>query len=183
MADTKRSSSDLLTTLFQDGQAAGSISPQDVRDLLVSLMPVYGACNLSSSAVTTIATISTPIKAAGVTALGSAVDMDDDGGTSNRLKYLGSITRIFNIIACTSMTSVGGGDQVALYIYKNGLPITGSEVLRTTASTGSDHGAASVNAMVSMTNGDYVELWVANNSNNNNVTITKLQMTAQGYLV
>lgn len=37
MADTIRQIVTLLTTLFQDGQSAGSILPQDARDLIVSL--------------------------------------------------------------------------------------------------------------------------------------------------
>lgn len=42
MADTIRSYSDLLTALFQDGQAAGAITPQDVRDLIVSIQDDVG---------------------------------------------------------------------------------------------------------------------------------------------
>lgn len=38
MANTVRTESDLLTNLFQDGQSAGSISEQDMRDLIVSAM-------------------------------------------------------------------------------------------------------------------------------------------------
>jgi len=37
MTDTVRTQTALLTTLFQDGQAPGSISAQDMRDLIVSL--------------------------------------------------------------------------------------------------------------------------------------------------
>lgn len=37
MADTVRTVTALLTTLFQNGQAADSITPQDMRDLIVSL--------------------------------------------------------------------------------------------------------------------------------------------------
>lgn len=37
MADTERTEATLLSTLFQDGQAAGSITAQDMRDLIVTL--------------------------------------------------------------------------------------------------------------------------------------------------
>lgn len=36
MPDTVRTLADLLTQLFQDGQSAGSISPQDMRDFVVT---------------------------------------------------------------------------------------------------------------------------------------------------
>jgi hypothetical protein len=37
MTDTVRTIPDLLTNLFQDGQAPGSITPQDERDMILSL--------------------------------------------------------------------------------------------------------------------------------------------------
>lgn len=37
MVDTVRTEADLLTTLFQDGQGAGEITPQDIRDFVVSV--------------------------------------------------------------------------------------------------------------------------------------------------
>ena len=37
MVDTVRTQTDLLTNLFQDGQAANAITAQDVRDLIVSM--------------------------------------------------------------------------------------------------------------------------------------------------
>lgn len=41
MVDTVRTQTDLTANLFQDGQAAGSITPQDVRDLVVSAFASY----------------------------------------------------------------------------------------------------------------------------------------------
>lgn len=41
MVDTIRSPSDLTTNLFQDGQPAGSITPNDARDLIVSAFGVF----------------------------------------------------------------------------------------------------------------------------------------------
>ena len=38
MVDTPRTRSFILASLFQDGQAAGSITPNDVRDFVVSLI-------------------------------------------------------------------------------------------------------------------------------------------------
>jgi hypothetical protein len=49
MVDTVRTIATLLTTLFQDGQAAGSITPQDARDLIVSLSPPEVALTFSAS--------------------------------------------------------------------------------------------------------------------------------------
>ena len=43
MVDTVKTESDLLTTVFQDGQGAGSIDPQDMRDLIVSSKYLHDA--------------------------------------------------------------------------------------------------------------------------------------------
>jgi len=40
MADTVRTESQLLTSLFQDGQADGAITSQDIRDLIVSVKTI-----------------------------------------------------------------------------------------------------------------------------------------------
>lgn len=42
MADTVRTQDELLTQLFQDGQPDGSISAQDMRDLIVSMPAIMG---------------------------------------------------------------------------------------------------------------------------------------------
>ena len=49
MADTIRTRATLLASLFQDAQVAG-ISPQDMRDLIVSQRGVYGSMSVDSPA-------------------------------------------------------------------------------------------------------------------------------------
>ena len=104
MADTKRTSADLLANLFQDGQAAGSITPQDMRDLIVTMVPSYGNLYLTVPATNGIALTATPEKAAGTTSWISGVDMDDNS-VSNRIRYTGTITRRFVVTIAISMTS------------------------------------------------------------------------------
>jgi hypothetical protein len=182
MADTKRTLADLLANLFQDGQSVGSITAQDLRDFLVSVQPCYGACYVSASGVTTITTADTPVKAAGTTTLLSGgVNVDDDGATSNRLRYTGTFTKHFFVSASVSMTSATGGDEIGLHLAKNGVVIAASEILRTTNAS-SDHGAAYIHAGVDLAANDYVELWVDNNDNTNNVTITKMNLHMIGHI-
>ena len=58
MAETKRTSTDLWTNLFQDGQTKGSINEQDVRDFIASLILPYGGCSMEdNSTATTINTL------------------------------------------------------------------------------------------------------------------------------
>lgn len=53
MPDIQRSKSELLTSLFQDGQLGG-ISAQDMRDLIISLMPPTK--NITTTAYTALLT-------------------------------------------------------------------------------------------------------------------------------
>ena len=60
MADTSRTQSDLLTSLFPDGQAANSITAQDMRDLIVSLSMRGGYADYND-----LATATTPLSHTG----------------------------------------------------------------------------------------------------------------------
>jgi hypothetical protein len=55
MVDTVRTVTSLLTTLFQDGQASGSITPQDLRDMIVSLASFIGHVRVVTAAGTVTA--------------------------------------------------------------------------------------------------------------------------------
>ncbi len=65
MVDTVRTLSALLTTLFQDGQAAGSITPNDVRDFIVTAASWSGSTprTLVALNVATVTTGGTPVTA------------------------------------------------------------------------------------------------------------------------
>ena len=50
MVDTVRTTATLLSSLFQDGQAANEITANDMRDLIVSLRPSFGECSMQGNA-------------------------------------------------------------------------------------------------------------------------------------
>ena len=55
MADTSRTVTDMASNLFQDSQAAGSITPQDLRDFLETCQVKQGSIYISTAGATTIA--------------------------------------------------------------------------------------------------------------------------------
>lgn len=69
MADTIRTVSALLTSLYPDGQAPGSITAQDHRDLIVSLVSLMSPpfATLTDAATVTWATAGNPVNHAEVT--------------------------------------------------------------------------------------------------------------------
>jgi hypothetical protein len=187
MADVSRSSSALLTTLFQDGQSAG-ISAQDLRDLLVSLMPAYGGLYFSTPAATTIGSGGTYVKAAGTTTATTATADVGAGGASNRLIYTGVVPRHFHVTAAMTLTPASGTNQslgVQVYVYDD------------SAATGAVVAASKANAFDAATNGtfiatqanvtldtdDYVEVWITNETGAVNVTATLGVLFMQGLIV
>lgn len=71
MVDTARTETDLLENLFQDGQAPGSITPQDVRDLIVSVKYMNGGWEF---ALDSAYTAGSPLSITGLTRTKITID-------------------------------------------------------------------------------------------------------------
>jgi len=182
MADTQRTRSDLLTALFQDGQSAGAITPQDLRDFIVSVAPENGGMYISTPAATTIGTAGTFVKAEGTTtalSLTSGMTMP----STNRIQYdaaaAGLPDKVGMINVSCSMTCASSNQNISLALAKNGTVIAATTINRF-VSTGSDEGAVSITASVEMSSTDYVEVWITNNTSTGSVTLTKMVFTARG---
>ena len=52
MVDTSRTVADMTTNLFQNGQAAGSITPQDLRDFVETTQVKQASSYVSSTSST-----------------------------------------------------------------------------------------------------------------------------------
>ena len=111
MVDTERTVATLLATNFVDGQTAGSITPQDMRDLVISLTHQYGDCYVSTPAATTISTINVWVKVAGTTTIGSNV-RNVSMPANNRLRNDGDQTRIFRVTATLNYITAGANKEI-----------------------------------------------------------------------
>jgi len=72
-------------------------------------------------------------------------------------------------VSITFSHAFGGTDDLAVYIAKNGLVITASKLTR--AVTGSARGNVGTFFNVSMDTSDYLEVFVANDSDTNDITV------------
>lgn len=184
MADTVRTPTTLLTENFVDGQVAG-ISAQDMRDLIVSLRNPHGEVYVSTPAETTIAASGTYVKGAGTFTTGGVYLMDDAGGANNRLRYTGPVARRFHVAFEASLTFASGTNQVAgIQLYKydasasSGALLVGSQARSIVASTDIAHIISTEN--VELDTNDYLEIWIANHTNTNNMTMQYGNITAFG---
>lgn len=184
MADTQKTISDLLTALFPDGQADSSITPQDMRDLIVSLGQVpFGGIFTLVSAETIIGTTGLYVKVLGTTQINNLRNMDMP--VDNRLRYLGTVPYHVHIACTLSTTSAGNNNLVSfkLFFYDDsvgsGALIDGSQVNRFIA-TGADEGTTALHWDLVMGENDYLELHVANRSNTDNITVTNFYIFGVG---
>jgi len=173
MVDTNRSQSDLLTNLFQDSQPSGSITPNDIRDLIASLSPPFGGMFFTVAAVTTISVQGTLVKAAGTTALTNARNFTMP--SDNRLTYTGVPDRHVHIAMSLSFTGAGSNEDISIAIAKNGVVLTHS-ILTRFLGTGQDHGATASHGDVVLSTNDFLEVFVTNEDSTSDITIQ------QGYL-
>ena len=179
MADTQRTLSDLLTTLFQDGQVAGSITPGDVRDLIVSMAPAAGGMSMEGNAVaTTIALSNTWYKVAGVT----VEDADPsyfDMTTDNRLLYNDTVVRHMHIAGALSVTCATNNQIGEICFFKNGIKVDGTVSEFKCVASG-DPASVAISGTMHLADGDYFEIYIKNETGANNMTVTYLNTHVLG---
>lgn len=182
MVDTSRTVSDLTTNLFQDSQAAGSITPQDLRDLIETCQVKQGSMYVSSAAETTISVAGTFVEGtAGTWTLSTTPTANEfDENTDGRLRYTGTPTINCFFSASASISSAVTSKKVGIALHKNGTLITGTKIFGYTPTTTS----ASVNLVTfgfgAMATNDYISVFVTNSDSTDNVTLNYAQVMGMG---
>lgn len=167
MADTQRSYSELIALLADN--TTGDIGAGDFRDVLASIRPPHCGIYISAQAETVISGANVWVKALGTTAPSSPDSHLMSLVGSNRIQYDGVSTRHMHIACNSSMTCAGNNVVLDLGIAKNGSLLPGFSSRK--IGTGSDVGSAAVHADVSMVAGDFLEVFVRNQSTTDNITL------------
>jgi hypothetical protein len=130
---------------------------------------IYGQVTMQgNSTATTITTIGTPVKVAGTWVV--QTESNFTGDTTGRLTYNGGTTEVVSASVSITFEHAGGGvEDLAVYIAKNGSVIAASKLTR--AVTGSNRGNVGTFFNVSMEADDYIEVFVANDSDTNDITV------------
>ena len=174
MSDTARTPAELLA-IFADGQAEGSITPQDMRDLIVSVQGSYGGLEINVADETQILTAGTFVKAAGTTNL--IVPSNNFSMTeNNRLSYTGTATRNFLVVAGISFTAEADSKTICFSSAINGVVKTPR--VCATIGEGDYTSAVAGVRIVTLSENDYLELFVTNETSTDNITVTQM-----GYFV
>lgn len=126
----------------------------------------------ANAIATDIITTNVFVKAAGTTTQGSISQRFTL--TNNRATYIGALSGIFKITISVSATS-GNNQQLRFRVAKNGTTIAQSEVEETTSGVGRSQ-TLICQDLVDLVTNDYLELWVANGSTNQDITVENLNV-------
>lgn len=150
----------------------------DNKSLFVNNRGINNSAEISyytmngNATATTIANTGTPVKVAGTTTSQSITQKFTN--TNNRATFTGAIVRTFRVSAILSCTS-GNNHQIGVYIAKNGNVLNETESYITTGGTGRAEGAK-VQGVVELTQNDFIEIFVENNTAITNITVQDLSV-------
>lgn len=169
MADTVRTKTDLIARFAAN--TTNNITSQEFRDLVSSIVPAHGTMYVSSSAATTVSVSSTYYKVAGTT---TATNLHNFSmPANNRLQYDGTPDIHVHVAVTISCTTASNSQVTGWRVAKNGDATITDAVASTTrhkTGTGTDVVSTAVHFDSMMSNGDYLELWVTNETSATTVT-------------
>ena len=135
-----------------------------------------GNMYVTTPVATTFSATNTPTKVLGTTTSTNLFRVTSP--TNNRLTYGGSKTRSFSVSAALSITQPNSNRFFSFYIAKNGVIIPESrQDIKVVNST--DQVSLPISCRVILAPGDYIEVWVANQTATTDVTVQTLNLSIQ----
>lgn len=170
-----------LDALFPDNTTR-AITPSRLRDFLESCVPSYGALHfVDPGTLTVIAAPSLWTKASNASTLHNGAHRFSQP-QSNRLQYDGATTVMAFAIATASFTAAANNQVLAFSLGVNGTVIEESDS-RSKIASGSDVQAATVIAHAILSPGDYLELFIRNDTSDADITIDHGHIIAFAYMI
>jgi hypothetical protein len=180
MAETPKVLSALLAQLPDN--TTGLISPEDIRDAVVSLFPSRGQLDLTASAATTFALTNTWYKLAGTTALDATLGQDGfSQAADNELRATKAVNQVLLVTANVELVCASNNKTFGLTFAKNGTAITGIHVSAVLSDSGKGYGF-SISTLIPTAANDIVSVYVRNETDTTAVTATSLTLSAVGFI-
>jgi len=135
-----------------------------------------GNMYVTTPVATTFSATNTPTKVLGTTTSTNLFRVTSP--TNNRLTYGGSKTRSFSVSGALSITQPNSNRFFSFYIAKNGVILPESrQDIKVVNST--DQVSLPISCRVILAPGDYIEVWVANQTATTDVTVQTLNLSIQ----
>ena len=180
MAETPKVLSALLAQLPDN--TTGLISPEDIRDVVVSLFPSRGQLDLTATAATTFALTDTWYKLAGTTALDATLGQDGfSQAANNELRATKAVNQVLLVTANVELLCGSNNKTFGLTFAKNGTAITGIHVSALLANSNKGYGF-SITALLPTVANDTISVYVRNETDTTSVTATSLTLSAVGFI-
>lgn len=169
--------------LYTDTSDSGNLKKGNLADILTgNPAGAYGHLSMVGNSTNTPLSEDSPDKVLGTTTLGLVNEFDDDGGVSNRLRYLGDNPQDFVVMGVANFDGQANARTGRIHIAVNGVVVASANMK--TLLMSADNYPTTIFTMVNLENGDYVEIWVENTENNDDTIGEDLQLvvhsTAQG---
>lgn len=166
MAETQRTIADILSGVPDN--TSQLVTPEKIRDIIETMRPRFGSLEFTTPAATTIPGVGTFVKALGTT---TAVNLQGISmPVNNRLRYDGAGDVHCHIALSVSFSAASNNQAVDLAIAKNGTVLSHSRLRRNTGNAGTI-GSTALHADAMMSQSDYLELFVANQTSTASVTV------------
>ena len=178
MPDTMRS----MTNTLADFPVSHSnmLDGQDLRNLITSMRPGYGALSIAEADTATITLTGSStydeIDEPAWTLDGGGYLFDESDG-NGQLTYTGAAPCMALVVAHLSLTAVGDADILHMRIGVDGTTDATSEV-EFLQVLGATRYTVSTSLLTPLTNGQYVSLWLANESATDNATALSASIKA-----
>lgn len=131
---------------------------------------------IGNASATTIGGVGVPVKAAGFTGILSGNLFDAGGLFQNRIRYTGTETKSFHLHVFATISSADGAKEIRVGLYKNG--VTPETELYPAKPVAATTRTVYTDGCTQLATDDYLELFVANDTDATNITVTDFIFSA-----
>jgi hypothetical protein len=181
MAETPKVLSALLAQLPDN--TTGLISPEDIRDAVVSLYPSRGQLALTLPGITTFAGVNTYAPLVVTTALDTDVCSSCVSQPSNGvLKLLKNVAQVVLVNATIEMLPAANNQKLTFTFAKNGTPVANLAYTAYYGNLGGNAAGIFLSGLVPMTVNDELSVVVKNETSTSSLTTSVFTMSLVGFI-
>ena len=160
----------------------GDITPEDVRDAVVSLFPSRGQIDLSATATTTFAATATYYKLAGTTALDDTLGEDGFSmPSSNELRCTKNVNQVVLYTANVEVSCGSNNKTFSMTFAKNGTAVDKFHISEKLSDSNSRY-FFSLSALIPMSVNDTVSVYVRNDTDTTSLVTQNYTLSAVGFI-
>lgn len=180
MAETPKVLTALLAQLPDN--TTGDISPEDIRDVVVSLFPSRGQLDLTAGGTTTFALTNTWYKLVCTTALDGGLGQDGfSQASNNEIRATKAVNQVLLCMATIEASSSGNNKTYSFTFAKNGTVISTAHVSEKFETSGAVK-TMTVIALVPTVQNDTISVYVRNDTDTTSLTTANLTLSALGFI-